>query len=187
MTGVYGIKNRVNGKWYVGSAVDIASRWSVHRFSLRWGNHYNGHLQKSWMKYGEAEFEFNVLELCEVEQLLVREQHWMDQLGAVTQGYNLQPKARSALGFKHSQETKMRLSSMAKKRNATSEYNKALKERAKKQHIEGKLGVQTWTRKPKYNPKSGEAGTRALLAHIKEQSSEEMSRRSYCRRMFRDR
>jgi group I intron endonuclease len=73
-TGIYQILNKVNGKSYVGSAVNIKKRWAVHRHTLR-NNKNSPHLQKAWNKYGEESFEFNVLEYVpNVEWLLEIEQ-----------------------------------------------------------------------------------------------------------------
>jgi len=51
-SGIYQIKNTLNGKFYVGSAVNIKQRWSTHISSLNKNNHHSGHLQNAWNKYG---------------------------------------------------------------------------------------------------------------------------------------
>lgn len=61
-SGIYCIMNTVNGKKYVGSSIDISSRWTSHRHDLKRGIHSNVHLQKSWDKYGENSFVFYILE-----------------------------------------------------------------------------------------------------------------------------
>lgn len=58
---VYEIRNIVNGKRYVGSAVDSRVRFQRHRRDLRKGKHINNHLQSAWDKYGEDAFKFVVL------------------------------------------------------------------------------------------------------------------------------
>lgn len=78
MQGVYKITNTVNGKFYVGSAINIKRRWTVHRYKLRHNKHDNKHLQSAWDKYGESAFEFSVIELC--EDSLQKEQHYLDTL-----------------------------------------------------------------------------------------------------------
>ena len=65
MCGVYMIKNKVNGKFYIGSSVDIAYRWARHKRQLRNGNHHSIHLQRAWDKYGEASFDFSILSTIE--------------------------------------------------------------------------------------------------------------------------
>lgn len=100
----------INGKLYVGSATDIPSRWRTHKSSLNMGKHHNRHLQRAWNKYGEQYFMFVILECVEdVNQLLCREQWWINMLSVCTKGYNILEVAGSMLGFHHSDETKERL------------------------------------------------------------------------------
>lgn len=116
--GVYQIRNTVTGKVYVGSSVDMQSRWDQHRAGLRRGNHHSSHLQHAWKKYGEGAFEFVVIaEIENVEGLLDVEQKWIDALNAAdgNHGYNECPTAGNRLGFKLSAETKKKLSEIAKK------------------------------------------------------------------------
>ncbi|HWQ32448.1 MAG TPA: GIY-YIG nuclease family protein [Blastocatellia bacterium] len=97
LSGVYQIRCLPNGKIYVGSAVDLRARWHQHRLSLRRGNHRNRHLQKAWNKYGEANFEFSILELTGRSNLLSAEQSWIDQTGCADRktGFNLYAVAGS--------------------------------------------------------------------------------------------
>ena len=62
--GIYKITNTVNGKIYIGSAVDLSRRKRDHFWSLRKGTHCNAYLQKSFNKYGENNFSFEVLSTC---------------------------------------------------------------------------------------------------------------------------
>ncbi len=64
-SGVYQIRCVPTGKIYIGSAVDLKARWDGHRRRLRRGVHHNAHLQYAWDKYGEASFEFSVLEYAD--------------------------------------------------------------------------------------------------------------------------
>lgn len=111
VSGIYEIRNRVNGKVYVGSANDIGRRWYEHRKCLNRGSHGNAKLLSAWRKYGDENFSFAVLEMVsEKSELIAREQYWMDQTRCFARnvGYNIQPKAASALGVKHTAETKQR-------------------------------------------------------------------------------
>lgn len=81
ISGIYKIVNKVNGKYYVGSSNDICSkygRWYEHRNNLIKNKHSNNHLQMAWNKYGESNFEFVIVELCDVTQLLMIEQKYLD-------------------------------------------------------------------------------------------------------------
>jgi len=108
---VYCIRNLINEKRYVGSAVHFQKRWSAHRVALRKGSHPNIKLQRAWNKHGESVFVFEVLEQVENKaDLIVAEQKWIDVYHAATVGYNIAPKAGSSLGRKASPETKVKLS-----------------------------------------------------------------------------
>src|SRR5690242_1385119 len=80
-SGVYQIRCIPNGKIYVGSAVNLRVRWDQHYRALRRRGHHNAHLQFAWDKYGEASFEFSVLEFVEVVDLLHAKQGWIDKTG----------------------------------------------------------------------------------------------------------
>ncbi len=56
------IKNRVNGKRYIGESIDIQHRFCQHKNELRKGTHHSERLQKEWNKYGEKAFRFSVVE-----------------------------------------------------------------------------------------------------------------------------
>lgn len=78
-SGVYKITCISNGKFYIGSAVDMHDRCEHHRSSLRRGDHQNQHLQAAWNKYGEENFEFTAVELTDRSGLLSMEQNWLDK------------------------------------------------------------------------------------------------------------
>lgn len=93
--GVYGIRNTITGKYYVGSSVDIRRRWVTHKKKLALGVHTGIKLLYAWVKYGPDAWKWVVLEEClpERKHLLEREQHWIDFLSAYENGYNSLPKA----------------------------------------------------------------------------------------------
>lgn len=107
-SGIYAIRNVVNGKMYVGSAINIQRRWSQHKWELVRDMHHSAKLQSSWNKHGEEAFVFYVIEMVQdVKQLISREQHWIDSMGAYgTNGYNMRPLAGSSLGSKESEKSK---------------------------------------------------------------------------------
>ena len=108
--GIYQIKNLVNNKVYVGSAVDVKQRIRAHRHLLKQGNHFNKHLQSAWDKYGENSFKFNLLQTVEnKEELLSIEQEYLDSLDSDTK-YNQREVAESNFGMKFSYEWRNNLS-----------------------------------------------------------------------------
>lgn len=105
--GIYQIENQRNGKRYIGSAVNLKRRWTVHLRSLRSGQHYNRHLQAAYDKYGEQSLILSILEYVESERLIEREQYYFD---ALSPEYNLCPIAGSPLGYRHTPETRKKIS-----------------------------------------------------------------------------
>lgn len=93
--GVYCLKNRVNGKRYVGSSRRIGTRIKAHISALNNGTHCNRHLQRAWDRYGPASFTVLVLEICNSNECLAIEQQWIDRYDSANQdvGYNLYPFA----------------------------------------------------------------------------------------------
>jgi group I intron endonuclease len=59
--GIYTITNLLDGKYYVGSSLDLTKRLISHRTKLKNNNHINKYLQNAWNKYGEANFKFEVV------------------------------------------------------------------------------------------------------------------------------
>jgi group I intron endonuclease len=106
VSGIYEITNTTNGKQYIGSAVNFAQRWHKHRSALRDGKHRNIKLQRAWDKSGEEAFEFRKLIFCEPANLLFYEQRIMD---AFKPEYNIFMTAGSALGWRHTEESRAKL------------------------------------------------------------------------------
>jgi group I intron endonuclease len=111
MTGIYQIRNVINGHRYVGSAFNIKGRWSVHKHLLVNRKHINRHLQNVWNKYGEQNFIFEVLEITEKEKIISREQFFIDTLKPE---YNLSPTAGNTTGVLFSEERRNNISNALK-------------------------------------------------------------------------
>lgn len=110
-SGIYEIRNVINGHIYIGSAVNVTKRWNLHICELKKERHHSGHLQNAWNKYGSDAFEFSIKELCPKEDLIVREQHFIDTLFPE---YNVCKVAGSHLGMKRSEETREKISAALK-------------------------------------------------------------------------
>lgn len=90
--GVYAIKNKKNGKVYVGSTQDLRIRKNQHFSDLRCGRHPNTYLQRSFSKHGESAFEWIVLEEVEsIDVLAECELSWINKLDATNSsiGFNI--------------------------------------------------------------------------------------------------
>ncbi len=111
ISGIYQIINKVNGKRYIGSAVNIKTRWSQHISDLRKKKHHSRQLQNSWNKYGENNFVFSVLLYCSKKSLIYNEQIMLDKYQSANPsfGYNMRPIAESNLGKIVSEKTKEKI------------------------------------------------------------------------------
>ncbi len=63
-------------------------------------------IDKALLKYGYSNFSFEILEYCTRENILAREQYYLDLLSPV---YNIVEKAGSTLGYKHSEEIREKM------------------------------------------------------------------------------
>jgi len=118
--GIYKIINILNNKIYIGSSTQINKRWKKHKQCLRRNKHHSNHLQNAWNLYGEESFKIELLEQVEPskEKLLEREDYWISFFNSANSdfGYNVRIKAGSCLGTKRSEETRKKMSEIAKKR-----------------------------------------------------------------------
>lgn len=119
ISGIYAIYNCANGKFYIGSAVNLGKRIAQHKSNLKNNRHPNKYIQYSYNKYGDVNFQFLIIEICNFEKTLEREQWWLDITNAYNRlkGYNARPKAESNLGKKTPEDVKLKLSLNSGKRN----------------------------------------------------------------------
>ena len=124
-SGIYKIENTVNGKLYIGSAINIALRFNVHKCNFKRGKN-STHLQRAWNKYGDDVFSFVVIERVdrldsetdeEFKKRLVedREQFWINSFDPNSL-YNLCKVAGSTIGRKQTNKSKELMSKNMKGR-----------------------------------------------------------------------
>ena len=106
--GIYQITLKADGRSYIGSAINIKQRWKAHIYSSK-SAHTKQVIARAIAKYGADSFEWAVLEHCEVADLLVREQHWLDFIRPFADennGFNVRKVADSNLGITRSVESR---------------------------------------------------------------------------------
>ena len=86
--GIYEIYNIIDGKLYIGQAVDIFKRKVSHFTALENNCHPNIHLQRSFNKYGKECFKFQILEECLESELDEREIYNIEIFDSFYTGYN---------------------------------------------------------------------------------------------------
>lgn len=134
MPTIYQIKNKANGKCYVGSAAQVNKRWNSHLSLLNKGLHHSPALQRAWVKYGSIEFEFAILErVADAQEVIAREQHWIDTLRAAhpSHGYNVAPAAGTRAGVPQPESVKRRSSEVHKGVPKSAETRRKMSEAAK--------------------------------------------------------
>ncbi|MDD4156596.1 MAG: GIY-YIG nuclease family protein [Candidatus Cloacimonetes bacterium] len=120
--GVYQIINLINDKTYIGSSIDVKNRWREHKTDLEKNRHHSIYLQRSWNKYGKANFVFSMLEECDRNELLDREQYYLDKFKSYKKenGYNIAKNTSAPMmGRKHSKETLVKLSEGVRNRDSS--------------------------------------------------------------------
>lgn len=108
ISGIYKITNEINGKAYIGQSNDIHRRWKEHRCKHSWkSNHV---IYRAFKKYGIDNFTFEIVCECDIENLSNMERHYIKQFGTFGNGYNETEGGEGISGFRHSEETKRKLS-----------------------------------------------------------------------------
>lgn len=114
--GIYVIEYLDGGLLYIGSSKAIYMRWYAHRMELKRGTHHSPRLQNTWTKYGPDAFRFSILEECLPEELLIKEQEYLDTFNPE---FNVCPLARSRRGSKQRPESVAKLAASQRARLAS--------------------------------------------------------------------
>jgi len=128
---VYKISNTINERVYIGSAINFDKRKAEHIKSLRKGNHCNVKIQRFVNKYGIDCLFFEVIEICEKDTMINREQYYIDLYKCVKCGFNILPTAGSWLNRKHRESSKKKQSNAKKGIQSTGMLGKKHKDATK--------------------------------------------------------
>jgi hypothetical protein len=66
----------------------FSCRKRCHLTNLQKNKHHSYKLQNSWNKHGEESFKFEIIEQCNRDHILHREQYWIDYYDSFKNGYN---------------------------------------------------------------------------------------------------
>lgn len=108
---IYKITTTVNHRIYIGSTVNFGKRKSLHLHYLRNDKHHSKILQCHYNKHGEDVLIFDIIEYCSQNQLINREQFYIDSLKP---SFNISPTAGNTTGYRHTDETKKIFSAIHK-------------------------------------------------------------------------
>lgn len=106
IVGIYGLRNKINGKWYVGQSVDVIDRWKGYS---KYDCKKQRKLYNALLKYGYDSFEKVIIEECEeiIWIMDYREMYWIRNMRTMGEGYNL---TEGGAGGKKSKETREKMS-----------------------------------------------------------------------------
>lgn len=112
-SGIYCWINILNGKYYIGSAVDLSNRVNDYFQESYYESRSNTIIVRSILKYGLGNFALVILEFADKDNLLSREDHFILTLNPE---YNILQNAGNSLGFRHTPESveKIRESSLGR-------------------------------------------------------------------------
>jgi len=115
-SGIYKWNNLISGRSYIGSSVSLSRRFTQYysfNYLTNSLNNSSSMIYKALLKYGYSNFSLDILEYCEPNILISREQYYLDLLKPE---YNILKIANSCLGNKRSEKTKLLISNTLKNR-----------------------------------------------------------------------
>jgi len=118
-TGIYMWIHKESGKRYVGSALELSKRLKFY-YSLPELKRVNNYISRALLHHTHSAFSLTILEIIDISSksveetrklILEREQYYIDTL---MPEYNILQKAGSSLGYKHSEESLVKMSETKK-------------------------------------------------------------------------
>jgi group I intron endonuclease len=140
--GIYGLRNKVTGKWYIGQSVNLRHRRSAHFSKLRRNSHRSQHLQSAFNKYGQDAFAFCVLAVCPKELLDSQERYWILRFNCTNPNFGYNSDTGGNINKHHSPTTKKKIANALQgiKRGPMSTEHKAKIQKANRE-----FGSRSWT------------------------------------------
>lgn len=168
ISGIYCITSP-SGKTYIGSAIDLYKRMHSYK-SLNCKS--QTYIYNSLVKYGIENHNFEVICLCDKEELIKKEQMFIDFFRP---DLNICKVAGSTRGRKHTDETKKKLSSIFKGRKLpprTDEHKRnislARKGKGRPHSEESKAKIAESNRRRKLSEESKQKISDSLKKYFKE-------------------
>ena len=84
MVGIYKIENKINGMIYIGQSNNLERRYKEH-FSNISSNQW---IDKDIKEKGKENFNYEVIEYCDILELDEREKYWINYYNSFNNGYN---------------------------------------------------------------------------------------------------
>jgi len=104
--GIYKITSP-SGKIYIGQSINIFKRWVYHK---KLYSNQTPKLYLSLKKYGFENHKFEIIEICKIEELNIKERYWQEYFNSIENGLNcIYTKSNDKSG-KLSEDTKRKIS-----------------------------------------------------------------------------
>lgn len=165
LSGIYAIRCLGDMKIYIGSSSNIEKRLRDHRSFLRTDKHQNKHLQSAYNKYGKDMFIYFIVELCDITNILQKENEWMVKWRTRDReyGFNKIDAEEGCRGRKWSEEHKKYMSETMSGRIRSEEYceNISKAKMGSKNPMYGKK----WSDNKKQTMKERMTGNKNRLGH----------------------
>lgn len=127
-SGLYRIRNTINGRKYLGTASVFRGRFGDHVAKLRKGVHFNWRLQEDFDRYGEDAFLFEIVAIIQDEKERVAFEQEAIGRAFGPKCYNLSIVCPPTnLGLKRSPETRARMSASFKGRVISAEAREKIR------------------------------------------------------------
>jgi group I intron endonuclease len=145
MKGIYKITSP-SSRVYIGQSIDIERRFRHYKRMIC---KEQIKIHNSLLKYGVDAHIFEVLELCDTEELNNRERHYQDLYDSVANGLNLLYVKSEHFNGGHSEESKKKISDSLKGRKLSEEHKykiglnnsrRGMSDETKEKHRLGRLG-----------------------------------------------
>ena len=128
---IYCWRNVHNGKRYIGQTIHPKARFNHHKQYL--GN-YDGpnHFYRAMNKYSSmSDWEYTIIEEVPKEMLDEREIYWIAFYDSFKDGYNMSEGGMRHDGYKHSEETRRKISEAGKGKKWSTETRSKISESMK--------------------------------------------------------
>ena len=123
--GIYLWTNTLTNDTYVGRSIDLGRRFSYYFNQLIIKNAGYSLICRALVKYGYENFKLEILEFCTVDEIVQREQFWIDELKPT---YNLVTVVDGKYTYRHTEESKEKMSASQKERFSDPEQRRQLTE-----------------------------------------------------------
>jgi group I intron endonuclease len=141
---IYKTTNKINGKSYIGQTTwSLDKRKYFHIYNAL-SKRDNIYFHKAIRKYSEENFIWEVITKCNsLEELNKAEVEMIEKYNTFENGYNLSLGGSSNAGYKHSEESRQKMSEAKKGKNNPS-YGKHHSEETKKKMREAHKGDKNY-------------------------------------------